>query len=451
MRLIAAIVAAVIVVISVALDSPLFLKGIAKGKGLIDIPGSIEAGGRLTPGGIRPQAKAEGILAICCYIGIGVIEIIENKAFICQLIEGRRQFFIDGCRSKAFCADGNQIVILQHAGIFVLLGRRKGLHIGIELFKSLASGRGIELIKINFQHVVAVFHLLRFCRNRSILRILGRFLSRLNNGFKIQLNIHSGFSSFSLLAATKELQTHGSQKAETLCSLVGGGGITVVEIVVGIVTCTADPQRQQCDNLHNGRQADDRCPEPIPPHMKGPLFLQEHSCERNGQQHQQQNRDILHNGQECFFPEAGQRRTAHADQRHGIHGAKHRVIHNLAAVHDRKQAHQNHGYDLVGLHGKKAQQKGDHQTKCSSKAQGIQAGCRAFLKQLHMQHDLHVQQNQNPKQSVANCAAYKPGASMPGKKLFQKVPYIQQLTTLTNTQHIIAYFVKNAMTFTEYS
>ena len=94
--------AAFVIVICVGLYALLLPENSTQRIGHIAIPGSIEAGSLFYAGGIGPQAQAEGILAVCCVVGIGIVEIPEHKAFIHQLIQRRSQFRMDRTCGKTF-------------------------------------------------------------------------------------------------------------------------------------------------------------------------------------------------------------------------------------------------------------------------------------------------------------------------------------------------------------
>ncbi len=106
-------------------------------------PGGDDAGhgGKFTAGGGLSPA--------------GLVIIVENKTFVGQLIEGRRQFLTDYIGTKGFRSDLDQILARKHAGVFIFPAGSDAAEILIHLLHGLLIGQRGSSGKIQIHLVVA--------------------------------------------------------------------------------------------------------------------------------------------------------------------------------------------------------------------------------------------------------------------------------------------------------
>ena len=264
---------------------------------------------------------------------------------------------MDGTGVKALSAQQNQIVILQHAGVRILVGACQTCAVIVQSQEFFVFGHGIEGIKVDLQDIV--LHLLLPGSFGSILLcsaggIIGILTGRLR------------------LAHLEQVQPEGCQQTEPLRSLVRAGGIAVVKVVVRKVAGTADGKTLNCAHLEQHRQQQHKEAGFPASGVKQQLFYPAQQTQhQNGQQQSCQPKNIFPHGQQCLPPEGGDSGTALLQGGYGIQRCKHEIIHHLAAVENSQHRCKQQTQYKVCFAGQKRQQQRRQEGKHSAEAHRI--------------------------------------------------------------------------------
>ena len=380
--------------VSVAFHAPLLGKNVPQRHRQIAVAGGIETGVPLAPPGVRHQSHTQGVLPVGGGVGEGVVIIVEDDALVGHPVQRGRQFRVDGGAGKRLRAQHNQIVILQHPGVFVFLGAGKTGAVIVQRLDALILCFGRQGIKINVQYIVSIYRLLHF---------------RLPGGFKI---VRFRFPPEHFL----ELQTEGGQQTETVCRLVSGSVVPVVVAVNGVKSGTANPQGQQHHHLqHRCRRQQDQPGSAQFSEHRFPREFPQQACNRDGQQPHQQRKEIFQNRQHHLFEKTGHCLAAHAHHRQGIHGAKNGMIHDLGIIQHAQDAYHDQTDQSVSPPVSLRQAGKDHSDHHSESDQ-VRIPGRNPTKDRPMQHGLQIQQRQHPEQGVS-CQRFQNLLSLRCKKL----------------------------------
>ena len=348
-RLIPTVIAAPIVVIAEALHPPLRLKHIAQGEGKIAAPGGIQAGHCLAPPGIRIQALHQGVLAVGGGIGEGIIIVVEDDPLLGQLVQIGGQILVDGSGGKALRAHDNQVVVLQHSGVFVLIGAGNLGTVVIDCQQLFVLGHGVQGIKVNVHNVVL-----------DLGRLLGLVLP-----LGLLRNIIVLLLRFGMAG---QLQPDGRQQAKSLGGLVGGDFPAAVIVLIGEHFRARLPDACPGQGKQGNRQHQQRNP-PLCPKLPFQPFSQENPQRQGHHQSDEPGKMIPHGGKQ-LPPEVGHGLPALGYHSHGIQRAENEMIDNLAAVKQGQHRRQEYFRSKTPF-SQKGQDKCHKQRRGQRKAQGV--------------------------------------------------------------------------------
>ncbi len=362
--------------IAEAFHSPLIPEHVAQGEGQVAVPGGIEAGHRLAPPGVRVQPLHQGILAVGGGVGEGIVIVIENNSLLGQLIKIRGQILVDGGGRKALRAHDDQVIVLQHSGVFILVRAGNFRAVVVDGQQLFVLGHGVQRVKVNVHDVV--LDLRRCLLPLRFLRRLGLFRDI------IGLLLHFGVAG--------QLQPEGGQQAEPLGGLVGGDLSAAVVVLVGehLRAALPDAEPGQSHNADGQHQQDDPTPclhLPVQPFPSG---------DPEDERHEQgkQPREMIPHGSQHFPPEVGHRLSALGHHGQGVEGAEDEIVHHLAAV-EQGQSHRQENFRPETAFFQEGQHQAQKQSRRQGKAQGVNPHPKA-VKHRSAQQALPVQQGKRP-------------------------------------------------------
>ena len=367
-----AVVAAPVIVVAPAFKAPLFFKCVAQGKGQVAAPGGIEAGHRLAPPGIRIKALHQGVLSVRGGIGEGIVVVLEQDSLLREFVEVRSQLRVDGACVEALRAQDNQIVVLQHSGVSILVGTGNFGAVVVDGQKGLVLRHGVQGVPVDVHDVVLHFRL--------------HFLHR----FRFFRDV---ISWLFLFGVPGQFQPESGQQAEALGRLVGGDLRAAVIVVVR--EHLRAPQRQAKPGSGKEQNRQQRQDQPSPAANR-PLSAFAHQDQHNQRhkQRQQPGKAVCHGGQQ-FPPEGGHRVPALGHHSRRVEASKDEIIDDLTAVQHCQHQCQNHIDSKAPLFQERhtqRQQQGDGYRE----SHGIEKFCAESIKHRPMQQPLPVQQGKAP-------------------------------------------------------
>ena len=349
MGLAATVIAAPIVVIAEALHPPLRLKRIAQSEGQVAVPGGIQAGHRLAPPGIRIQALHQGILAVGGGVGEGIIIVVEDDSLLGQLVQIGGQILVDGRGREALRAHDDQIVVLQHPGVFVLVGSGNFRTVVIDCQQLFVLSQGIQGIKVNVHNVVL-----------DLGRLLGRVLP-----LGLLRNIIVLLLRFDMAG---QFQPDGRQQAKSLNILIGGNFPAAVVVLIGEHFRTRLPDAYPGQGKQGNRQRQQHNP-PLCPKLPFQPLSQENPQRQGYQQRNEPGKMIPHGGKQ-LPPEVGHGLPTLGYHGYGIQRAENEMIDNLTAV-EQGQHRRQENFRSKTAFSQKGQDKCHKQRRGQRKAQGV--------------------------------------------------------------------------------
>ena len=129
-------------------------EGVAQAEGQVVLLGGKEAGRGLAAGHVGVVAHAEGVLAVGGVGAPGTVVVFKEDAVGGQLVEGGGALGVDELAGEGLGADGDEVVALQHAGIFVLLRGLLGGKVAVEGFKGFVGGGFLQRGKVDVQDII---------------------------------------------------------------------------------------------------------------------------------------------------------------------------------------------------------------------------------------------------------------------------------------------------------
>ena len=142
---------------------------IAQGKGHTVVGCGIEADIAVDPRG--EQTGHHRVLAAGGRLApAGLIEIVEHEALVGQTVEGRRQLLADEPGRKGLGGEKNEVLVLEHTGVRVLLGGRQRAEVIRHTSHSTAGGILCQGGKVDVHGVFTVNH--RRCDSRGVIRYI---------------------------------------------------------------------------------------------------------------------------------------------------------------------------------------------------------------------------------------------------------------------------------------
>ena len=193
-----------------------------------------------------------------------------------------------------------------------------------------------------------------------------------------------------------QFQPPGGGQAEGVRGLADGGIAAVIDAVHGKKARAADVQGQQQHEVY--RRGQHQQQQPGLPHRgkhRVPEKLPHQAYRRDGQNGQDQGRQMLPDGQQRLLPEGRHRVAAQGDHGQGIQGAENVVVHDFGRIHHAQRRHQHCGQigiDPPGEQHQTRQDQGNHR----GEAHQIQIPEGESSEDDHMEHSLQIQQRHEP-------------------------------------------------------